>query len=80
MGYVHLQKTTDAEETIEAKEAFEQMCETHNVKVLHYHADNGIFRCNKWKKAIKVGKQKLTFAGVNAHHQNGKAERQIREL
>ena len=25
-------------------------------------------------------KQRLTFAGVNAHHQNGVAERQIREI
>jgi hypothetical protein len=39
--YIHLQKPTKAEETIEAKEAFERWAGSHNVKISHYHADNG---------------------------------------
>jgi hypothetical protein len=48
--------------------------------VQNYHADNGIFRAHKWVNACHSSGQGLTFAGVNAHHQNGIAERRIREL
>ena len=42
-----------------------------------YHADNGIFRANEWVQDCINKKQSLPFAGVNAHHQNGRAERRI---
>ena len=45
-----------------------------------YHADNGIFKAKKSIEECLQQKQKLTFAGVNAHHQNGIAEQRIREL
>lgn len=80
LGYVYLQKTSTAEETIEAKEAFELYCADRGVKVKAYHADNGIFKAKKWSDACRMSMQPLTFAGVNAHHQNGLAERRIREL
>ena len=80
MGFVYLQKTCLAEETIEAKRAFEQYAENRGVKVQAYHADNGIFKAKKWVEECRQRKQDLTFAGVNAHHQNGIAERRIREL
>ena len=50
------------------------------MKVQAYHADNGIFKAKKWVEECRQRKQDLTFAGVNAHHQNGIAERRIREL
>ena len=74
MGFVYLQKTCSAEETIEAKRAFEQYAENRGVRVQAYHADNGIFKAKKWVKECRQRKQDLTFAGVNAHHQNGVAE------
>ena len=80
MGFVYLQKTCSAEETIEAKRAFEQYAENRGVRVQAYHADNGIFKAKKWVEECRQRKQDLTFAGVNAHHQNGIAERRIREL
>ena len=80
MGFVYLQKTCSAEETIEAKRAFEQYAENRGVRVQAYHADNGIFKAKKWVEECRQSKQDLTFAGVNAHHQNGIAERRIREL
>ena len=80
MGFVYLQKTCSAEETIEAKRAFEQYAENRGVRVQAYHADNGIFKAKKWVEECCQRKQELTFAGVNAHHQNGIAERRIREL
>ena len=80
MGFIYLQKTCSAEETIEAKRAFEQYAENRGVRVQAYHADNGIFKAKKWVEECQQRKQDLTFAGVNAHHQNGVAERRIREL
>jgi hypothetical protein len=45
-----------------------------------YHTDNGIFKANKWVEECKREGQGMSYAGVNAHHQNGIAERRIREL
>ena len=80
LSYIHLQKTLSGEETVSAKEAFERYARSHGVQVIHYHADNGIFADNKWRKACADNSQRLTFCGVNAHFQNGVAERRIREL
>ena len=79
-SYVYLQKTSTAEETIEGKKAFEQHMKQMGVEVSAYHADNGIFRANKWLEECRASKQTLTFAGVNAHYSNGMAERRIRSL
>ena len=45
-SYIYLQKTATVEKTLEAKKAFESYAASHNVKILNYHADNGIFRAN----------------------------------
>ena len=75
-----MQKTTTAEETLLAKKAFELFALEHGHKILAYHADNVVFAANAWREACKESMQGLTFAGVNAHHQNGIAERRIKEL
>ena len=80
MGYTYLQSTASADETITAKKAFEAFARQHGVTVRGYHADNGIFKANKWVESCRSQSQNLTFAGVNAHHQNGVAERRIRTL
>ena len=80
MGFVYLQKTCSAEETIETKRAFKQYAENRGVRIPAYHTDNGIFKAKKWVEECQQRKQDLTFAGVNAHHQNGIAERRIREI
>lgn len=79
-GYVHLQQTASAEETIKGKIAFELQARSMGITVKAYHADNGVFRAKKWVDHCASMQQGLSFAGVNAHHQNGKAERRIREL
>ena len=66
MGFVYLQKTCLAEETIEAKRAFKQYAESRGVRVRAYHADNGIFKAKKWVEECQQRKQDLTFAGENA--------------
>jgi hypothetical protein len=79
-SYVHLQKSTNAEETIQAKQSFETIAANCGIKILHYHADNGRFADNKFRAAITQSNQTISFCGVNAHFQNGIAERKIRDL
>ena len=77
---VHLQKQLTSEEILEAKNVFEAHCRHHQVHVQHYHADNGRFADNLFvQDAIGKG-QTLSYCGVNAHWQNGIAERMIRTL
>jgi hypothetical protein len=80
LSFVWLQQGATADETLEGKEAFEQYAKERGVKIQAYHADNGIFRAHKWVMACRAQGQSLSFAGVNAHHQNGIAERRIRTL
>ena len=65
---------------VEGKEAFERKAAAHGVKVLHYHADNGVFASQLWRAHCVSKGQGLSFAAVGAHHQNGRAEAKIRYL
>lgn len=80
LSYIHLQRNTTATETLQAKEAFKRFANLRGVKILHYHADNGIFAAKEWIHDCTSKQQGLTFASVNAHHQNGRAENRIRQL
>lgn len=80
LSYVHLQKSTTAYETLQAKATFERYAKQRGVLIQHYHADNGTFAANDWVRDCYSKQQGLTFASVNAHHQNGKAENRIRQL
>ncbi len=50
------------------------------MKITHYHCDNGRFADTAFVRSCKESRQKLTFCGVNAHFQNGVAERAIHNL
>jgi hypothetical protein len=78
--YVHLQKSTNAQETLEAKQAFERWANQHSVKIKHYHADNGRFAETLFMADVARRGQTISFCGVNAHFQNRKAERRIQLL
>jgi hypothetical protein len=80
LGYTHLQKSTSVIETVEAKDAFERYAASHGIYTRNYHADNGRFADNMFRQAVARKGQTLSFCGVNAHFQNGVAERRIREL
>lgn len=80
LRFVYLMRDLSSEEMINAKLAFEQFARNHGVKIYHYHADNGRFANNAYKTACELTQQSLTFCGVNAHFQNGIAERAIRDL
>ena len=78
--FVHLQRRITSEETVQAKHAFERAAEQRGVKILHYHADNGRFVDNAFIADCNAQRQSLSYCGVNAHFQNGIAERRIRDL
>ena len=80
LQYIHLMTRLTSQETVEAKRAFEHFAEQHGVRIMHYHCDNGRFADNDFKTACASSNQRLTFCGVNAHFQNGIAEKAIRDL
>ncbi len=80
LDYVHVQESTSAVDTIDAKRQFEQFCQERGVRVKHYHADNGIFSSRGFREDVQQCGQTLSFCGVGAHHQNGVAERRIQDL
>ena len=82
LTFVYLQFSTAAEEMVQAKKAFEAFAALHGIVVRHYHADNGRFAETKWLEAVHQHRpqQTVSFCGVGAHHQNGIAEKKIRDL
>ena len=79
LSFVQLQKSTKADETLQAKHAFERYARSHGVHVEHYHADNGRFAETVWLADVAKQSQSISFCAVNAHHQNGVAEKRIRD-
>jgi hypothetical protein len=51
--YVHLMTKMNAETTVEAKNAFEQIAKSHGVTIEHYHSDNGLFDTKLFRSAIQ---------------------------
>ncbi len=80
LSYVHLQRQLTSEETVQGKVAFEKFCEARGVTVKHYHADNGRFSDKGFVNHVTANRQSITYCGVNAHFQNGMAEKRIRDL
>jgi hypothetical protein len=46
LRYVHLMQDLLSDETIKAKDAFEQYAAEHGVAIKHYHCNNGCFADN----------------------------------
>jgi len=69
-----------SEETVKRKLAFEKFAATLGMHIKHYHADNGRFKENLFMKSIEEKGQSISFCGVGAYHQNGKAEKRIGDL
>ena len=78
--FVYLQKRVTSQETVMAKHAFEHSAEQRGITIKHYHADNGRFADNAFILDCQANRQSISYCGVNAHFQNGIAERRIRDL
>ena len=78
--YVHMHHHLTTNETIDAKHAFEWLDEQHGVQIPHYHCDNGRLADKAFVDEVRMAHQTIAFRSVGAHHQNGVAERCIRNI
>jgi hypothetical protein len=78
--FVHFQTAATSLETVQSKHEFKRHSASAGVTIKRYHCDNGRFVDNMWTKDMKLKNQVLTLCGVDAHHQNGKVEKRIRDL
>ena len=78
--YVHLQRSITSTETVQAKHSFEHPAEDMGIRIHHDHADNGRFADKGFIQDFQCQCQGLTYCGVNAHFQNGIAEKKIHDL
>jgi hypothetical protein len=56
------------------------MASTFGVKIKTYHCDGVIMASKAYKSAVETAGQTITFSSINAHHQDGIAERQIQTV
>ena len=64
---------------LNAKKPYEAYARKHNVTIKHYHADNGRFADNKFIQDVTSSQQTVSYCASNARHQNGRAEKAIRD-
>ncbi len=74
------QQSTTAVATLCSKHLLERLAHDEGHHIKHYHTDNGVFASAAFRDDCDANKQKLTFSGVGAHHQNGVAERNIKTI
>ena len=77
---MHLFQSTTSKDLVGSKLAFKAYACDYEVKIKHYHTDNGRFSDNAFREAVEKGGQTIPFSGVNAHFQNGITEERIQEL
>jgi hypothetical protein len=80
LSFVCLQESTTGAETLLAKQAFEACAASFGIKVINYHADNGRFAERLFLNHAAENGQTVSLCGVNAHFQNGIAEKRIGDL
>jgi hypothetical protein len=78
--FIYMHTAISTEETVKAKKAFEKHADSFGVRIRQYHADNDRFQDIKFKEDCAEQSQRITYCGVNAHFQNRRAERKIRDL
>jgi hypothetical protein len=83
LTFAYMQFSTGAEETVNAKMAFEAFAAQFSMMVRHYHANNSQFaEITMWVKAVNKHQpqQTMSFCGIGAHHQNGIAKKKIQDI
>jgi hypothetical protein len=80
VDYIVPQVSLTSEETLRAKNSFETRAASHGVSIKNYHCDNRRFQDNGWKQDCAAKGQSISYCDVNAHWQNGIAEKRIRDL
>jgi hypothetical protein len=80
--FIHFTRhiSSGCKEALQAKHEFESIAQQHNRNIKCYLTDHGIFASKEYRESCLQQKQCTKFCGVNAHHQNGIAERHIRAI
>jgi hypothetical protein len=78
--YIYLQTNTSSVQTLASQMEFDRHAAGVGVMIQKYHADNGRFIDNARTKHLQDHNQGLSLCGVNAHQQNGRVEKRIRDL
>ncbi len=78
--YIFLMHNLLLDDTLLAKHAYECFLSSIRVTAKAYHANNGRFADKCFKDDCATSNQSITFCGVGSHHQNGIAERKIKEI
>ena len=78
--YTHLMTELNAQSTTEAKHEFDRIAKSHDCIIKNYHAKSWVFDTKIFKGSIERLDQTLSFCGVNANHQNGKAKNRIKDI
>jgi len=69
--------STGGSEAVEGKTMLEHLAASNGIKVKGYRANNGIMACQEYINHVKINQQNITYCSINAHEQNGIAERGI---
>jgi hypothetical protein len=75
--YIYLHTEITSKETVRAKKVFEVHADSFGIKIKQYHADNGQFQDIAFKAHCEQQGQGLMICGVNAHFQNGRADKKL---
>jgi hypothetical protein len=78
--YAYLMRNLTLDETITAKHGYERFLHLLGIQSKAYHANNFCFTDQGFRDDCLQNNQVITFCGVGSHHQNGIAERKIKDL
>ena len=73
-------RETSSEETLQVKEFYKNLSDTHRARVCAYSAYNEIFAEPLFNKTVQTCVQQIRYCRVESHHQNAIVERIIKEL
>ena len=71
---------TSDEEDLLAKEADENLADTHGARVCDYRAENISIEDTQFKESVQTCGQQISYCGVGSNPQNEIVERSIKEL
>ena len=78
--YMRNQVSLRMGETLKAKAGFEQFAARFGITLKKFRADNHPFNAAPFKADLELKHQTVDYSGVGAHHQNGVAERAIKQI
>ncbi len=78
--FIHLHCSNSSAKIVQAKQAFECFADNHGVIVKQYHCDNRQFADKGFIAACEAKNQRISYCGINAHFQNGIAEKVICDI